>query len=158
MSVDDGCSLMSEGRLCLLSAQGENFSFFELITKNAGMFLALLALLCFSAFFSSAETAITAPSKIRIKAMADNNVKSAKTAFRLMDNFEKTITAILVGNNIVNLAMGSIATLLAIKLRVDPIVITVCVTITVILFGEVIPKALAKVSGERYTQIGRAHV
>lgn len=153
MSVDDGCSLISEGRLCLLKISNENANFFDLIAENAGMFVAMLALLFFSAFFSSAETSITAPSKIRIKAMADGNVKSAKTAYKLMDNFEKTITAILVGNNIVNLAMGSIATLLALRLGVDPIVMTIFVTVTVILFGEVIPKALAKEVGEKYTLI-----
>ena len=149
--MDDGCSLISEGRLCLLKIANENTNFFDLIAENVGMLVAMLALLFFSAFFSSAETSITASSKIRIKAMADGNVKHAKAAYKLMDNFEKTITAILVGNNIVNLAMGSIATLLAMRMGVDPIVMTVCVTVTVILFGEVIPKALAKEIGEKYT-------
>ncbi len=153
MSVDDGCSLslISEGRLCLLKVTEGNVGFLDLISQNAGMFFALLALLCLSAFFSSSETSITAASKIRLKAMADSNIKSAKTAYKLVDNFEKTITPILVGNNIVNIAMGSIATLLAIRLGVDPIVMTICVTVTVILFGEVIPKALAKEIGEKYT-------
>lgn len=144
--MDDGCS-----RLCLLLNTGTKFSFTDFIGDNLGLVLTLLALLFFSAFFSSSETAITAPSKVRIKAMADSGNKSAKVAFKLMDNFDRSITDILVGNNIVNLAMGSISTLLAIHAGISPTVMTVCITVVVILFGEVIPKALAKEISETYT-------
>ena len=153
MSVDDGCSLSltSEGRLCLLQTTFSNEGFFDLLSQNTGTIIFLLVLLAFSAFFSSSETAITAISKVRIKAMADNNVRPAKTALKLINNFDKSITTILVGNNIVNIAMSSFSTLLAIHLGVDVMVMTLCVTATVILFGEVLPKALAKEFGESYT-------
>ncbi len=144
--MDDGCS-----RLCLLLNAGTKFSLSNFIGENSGLLLTLLALLCFSAFFSSCETAITAPSKVRIKAMADGGNKSAKVAFKLMDNFDRSITDILVGNNIVNLAMGSISTLLAIHAGISPTVMTICITVVVILFSEVIPKALAKEISEAYT-------
>lgn len=144
--MDDGCS-----RLCILLNVDTKFNLTSFIGDNAGLLFGLLALLLFSAFFSSSETAITAASKVRIKAMADGGNKSAKTAYRLMDNFERSITDILVGNNIVNIAMGSIATLLAIHLGVSPTLMTICITVVVILFGEVIPKSLAKEIGERYT-------
>lgn len=151
--MDDGCSLSltSEGRLCLLQADVTNTGFFDVISQNAGTIIFLLILLAFSAFFSSSETAITAVSKIRIKAMADNNVRPARTALNLMNNFDRSITTILVGNNIVNIAMSSFSTLLAIHLGIDVMVMTLCVTATVILFGEVLPKALAKEFGESYT-------
>lgn len=144
--MDDGCS-----RLWNLLSVDTGFSLTDFIGNNAGLLFAVLALLLFSAFFSSSETAITAASKVKIKAMSDSGNKTAKTAFRLMDNFDRSITDILVGNNIVNLAMGSISTLLAIHLGISPTLMTVCITIIVILFGEVIPKALAKEIGERYT-------
>lgn len=144
--MDDGCS-----RLCILLNAGTKFSLSNFINENSGLLLTLLALLFFSAFFSSSETAITAPSKVRIKAMADGGNKAAKVAFKLMDNFDRSITDILVGNNIVNLAMGSISTILAIHAGISPTVITICITATVILFGEVIPKAIAKETSEAYT-------
>lgn len=151
--MDDGCSLSltSEGRLCLLETSVNNEGFFDALSQNYGTIIFLLVLLAFSAFFSSSETAITAVSKMRIKAMADNNVRPAKTALKLMNNFDKSITTILVGNNIVNIAMSSFSTLLAMHLGVSVAVMTVCVTVTVILFGEVLPKALAKEVGESYT-------
>ena len=144
--MDDGCS-----RLWNLLKVDTSFKLTEFLSDNTGLLFALLALLFFSAFFSSSETAITAPSKVKIKAMADGGKKSAKTAYKLMDNFDKSITNILVGNNIVNLALGSISTLLAMHAGISATAMTVIVTITVILFGEVIPKALAKEMGEKYT-------
>ena len=151
--MDDGCSLSmtSEGRLCLLQTSLNNEGFFDALSQNTGTIIFLLVLLAFSAFFSSSETAITAVSKMRIKAMADNNIRSAKTALKLMNNFDKSITTILVGNNIVNIAMSSFSTLLAMHLGISVAVMTLCVTVAVILFGEVLPKALAKEIGEPYT-------
>lgn len=144
--MDDGCS-----RLCVLLNATKEINFTGFITENFSLIIAMLALLFFSAFFSSSETAITAASKVRIKAMAESGNKTAKTAFKLMDNFDKSITDILVGNNIVNLAMGSISTLVAIHAGISPTLMTIFLTIVVILFGEVIPKSLAKEIGEKYT-------
>ena len=144
--MDDGCS-----RLYMLLNATKTIDLTSFFTENFALIVALLALLFFSAFFSSSETAITASSKVRIKAMADSGNKTAKTAFRLMDNFDRSITDILVGNNIVNLAMGSISTLVAIHAGISPTLMTICITIVVIMFGEVIPKALAKEIGEKFT-------
>lgn len=147
--MDDGCSMITtEGRLCFL--QANSIGFLDFIKGNSGILFLMLALLFFSAYFSSSETAITASSKVRIKAMAESGDKRAKNAFRLMDNFDTSITTILVGNNIVNLAMGSLSTILAIHAGVSATVMTLIVTAVVILFGEVIPKALAKEFGEKY--------
>lgn len=151
--MDDGCSLSmtSEDRLCLLQTTISDSGVLSALSENAGTIIFLLILLAFSAFFSSSETAITAVSKARIKAMADNNSSSAKTALKLINNFDRTLTDILVGNNIVNIALSSFSTLLAIHMGVPVAVMTLLATVTVILFGEVIPKALAKEFGESFT-------
>ena len=151
--MDDGCSLSmtSEGRLCLLQTNFDLNGIFEVVSDNGITILFLVILLALSAFFSSSETAITAVSKLRVKAMADNDVRHAKTALKLISNFDRSITTILVGNNIVNIAMSSFSTVLAIHLGMHPAVMTLIVTVTVILFGEVLPKALAKELGEGYT-------
>lgn len=151
--MDDGCSLYTTAvdRLCLAKTNFNLAGIFDLVLDNAWTIVFLLCLLALSAFFSSCETAITAVSKIRIKAMADNNVRNAKTALKLVNRFDKSITTILVGNNIVNIALSSFSTLLAIHLGMHPAVMTVIVTTVVILFGEVLPKALAKEISEDYT-------
>ncbi len=151
--MDDGCSMSTttEGRLCLLQTDFSFSTIFDLVVDNAWTLVFLLCLLALSAFFSSSETAITAVSKVRLKAMADNNVKNAKAALRLVNNFDKSITTILVGNNIVNIALSSFSTLLALHIGIHPAVMTFIVTAIVIIFGEVLPKALAKEVSEKYT-------
>ncbi|MBO7218195.1 MAG: HlyC/CorC family transporter [Clostridia bacterium] len=151
--MDDGCnSMTSEGRLWLCNTLSvQSGKFLDLVTDNIGTILLLVAFLLFSAYFSSAETAVTAISRVRIKAMADSGNKRAKIANRLINNFEKTFTTILVGNNIVNIALASFATVLALRLNIDEAVMTAIITVVVIIFGEIIPKALSKMLGERFT-------
>ena len=148
--MDDGCSLSSDGRW-LNILQVDNGTLLQNLSQNAGIIIALIILLLFSAYFSSSETAITAISRVRIKAMADNGDKKAKTALKLVKNFEKTLTTVLVGNNIVNIAMGSLSTLLAMHLGFEPLIVTIVVTLAVLIFGEVTPKSITKNLGERYT-------
>ena len=148
--MDDGCSLSSDGRW-LNMLQVDNGTLLQNLSQNSGIIIALIILLLFSAYFSSSETAITAISRVRIKAMADNGDKKAKTALKLVKNFEKTLTTVLVGNNIVNIAMGSLSTLLAMHLGFEPLIVTIIVTLAVLIFGEVTPKAITKNLGERYT-------
>ena len=151
--MDDGCnSMTSEGRLWLrnlLDVQGANF--INLISENLGMIIFLIVLILISAYFSSSETAYTAISRVRIKALADNGNKNARTANRLLNNFEKTFATILVCNNIVNIAMASFSTVLAIHLGMDPAIMAVIITIVVIVFGEVVPKAISNRLGEQFT-------
>ncbi len=154
--MDDGCtgSMTSEGRLwfCnLLQVQNQNF--LEILSENSGLIIFLVIMLLMSAYFSSSETAITAISRVRIKAMADGGDKRAKVANRLINNFEKTFTTILVGNNIVNIAMASFATVLALRVGVDEALMTLIITALVILFGEIIPKALSNQLGEKFTLV-----
>ncbi len=148
--MDDGCSLSPDGRLLQL-LQVDNSTVMNAFSQNFGIIVALFVLLLFSAYFSSSETAVTAISRVRIKAMAETGEKNAKTALKLIKNFEKTLSTILVGNNIVNIALGSLTTILAIHLGLEPLVLTIIVTLIVIVFGEVAPKAITKNLGERYT-------
>ncbi len=99
-----------------------------------------------SAFFSCVETAFSCANKIRLKANADNGIKKAVTALWVTDNFDKVLTAILIGNNIVNLGCSSIATVLCLDLfhNYGAAIATGATTLLVLTFGEVIPKCFGK--------------
>ena len=77
------------------------------------LFIVLIVLLALSAFFSSAETALTTVNRIRIRNLADEGNKNAKIVLKITDDSSKMLTAILIGNNIVNLSAASLTTTLA---------------------------------------------
>lgn len=139
-------SSQSGYRLCI-----SNVSFSEFLREDYLILILLVILILFSAFFSSTETAISASNKIKIKNKAEEGNTNAKVANNLVQDFENTITAILIGNNIVNIAMGSIATLLALRLGISTMIITIIITLIVIIFGEVLPKTIAKRKAESLT-------
>lgn len=99
-----------------------------------------------SAFFSCVETAFSCANKIRLKSQADNGNKRAVTALWVSDNFDKVLTAILIGNNVVNLGCSSIATVLCIDLfhNYGAAIATGATTLLILTFGEVIPKCFGK--------------
>lgn len=127
------------------------------------MQIAILILLIFmSAFFSASETAFSSVNRIRLKSMADNGSKGAARALAILNKYDKALTTILIGNNIVNIATSSIATILAISLissaygpeygeAYGSLVSTVAVTIIVLIFGEVLPKSIAKDFAESFS-------
>ena len=113
----------------------------------------LFILLCGSAFYSASETALSTVNKIRIKHLARNGNKRAAGILKLLENFDEVLSTILVGNNIVNIATASIATLLCIKLFGDEgsvSIATAITTVVVIVFGEISPKSLAKEYSEPF--------
>ena len=116
------------------------------------MYLALLLLLVFSAFFSASETALSSINKIRLKNRAEDGNKKAKTVMALAEDFDGTLSAILIGNNVVNIASASLATLVATALLGESgaAVATVVVTILVLIFGEILPKSYAKENAEHF--------
>lgn len=116
------------------------------------MILLLVFLLLASSFFSAAETAFSSVNKVRLKNYMQEGDKRAKNALYSVKNFDKTLSTLLVGNNIVNMASSSIATVLAIRLIGDsgPLIATLGVTIVVLLFGEILPKSLAKEYSESF--------
>lgn len=105
----------------------------------------LIILLLLSAFFSSAETALTTVNKIKLKAMEDEGNARAKLVLQVTENSHKMLSAILIGNNIVNLSASSLATIFATNLfgSVGAGLATGILTILILIFGEISPKNVA---------------
>jgi putative hemolysin len=112
------------------------------------------ALLIFSAYFSASETSITSVNKIRLRNQAESNNAKAIRALRITENFDQGLSTILIGNNIVNIAMAAIATKLATDFFGNQgstvVISTIIVTVMVLVFGEILPKSLAKQYSEKY--------
>lgn len=122
---------------------------------NAGLLCAMIALVLFSAFFSSAETAFSSFNRVKLKAMMRDGRKNKKieNALELGEKYDVVLSTILIGNNIVNIASTSIATLFFTGLLGDnsdlgATVSTIVMTVTVLIFGEVSPKTIAKDKAE----------
>ena len=110
------------------------------------MVVLIAALVMLSAFFSSTETAFSSVSRIRLKNIADNGDKRAKKALYIVDHYDKALSTILVGNNIVNIASSALATLLFVSFLGDAmgtLMSTIVLTIVVLICGEVLPKNIA---------------
>lgn len=113
--------------------------------------LAIIILTLFSAFFSAAEMSVSTCNHIRLKALAEKGSKSAKCALKLAHGFDKTLTTILVGNNIVNIASTSVGTMLCISLFGDKGagIATALMTVIILVFAEIMPKSLAKETADK---------
>ena len=123
-------------------------------TTNIVLIISIVLLLFCSAFFSGSETAFTTVSNLRFRTLAENKVKGARKAVYISENYKKTLTTILVGNNLVNIACTTICAYLFSNLIKNPtlanVLNTVIMTIIVLIFGEILPKAIAKTSGEKF--------
>lgn len=111
----------------------------------------LLVLVILSAFFSSAETALTTVSQIRMQTLAEDGNRRAALVLRIRENPSKMLSSILIGNNLVNNLTAALATALALRLFGDGAVgiVTGVLTITVLIFGEITPKTYATVNSEK---------
>lgn len=120
-------------------------------SSDAIQFLALIILICLSAFFSSAETSMTTVNKIRIQALAEQGDKKALTLLNVIEDSGKLLSTILIGNNIVNISASSLATTLTMRLFGNTAVSisTGIITLLVLIFGEITPKTLATVHAEK---------
>ena len=105
----------------------------------------LFFLLLLSAFFSSSETALTTVNRIKMKTLADEGNRRAQTVLKVTADSSKMLSAVLIGNNVVNLSASSLATTLAIDLlgSVGAGVATGILTLLILIFGEISPKTLA---------------
>ncbi len=115
--------------------------------------IAIVILILFSGLFSATETAYSSSSKIRLKNMVNDGNKKAASALVILEDFDKFLTSILIGNNIVNIAAATISTLLFSKILKGgegPTVSTIVITIITLMFGEIAPKSLAKQSPEKF--------
>ena len=115
----------------------------------ASCILYVFFLLC-SAYFACTETAYTAVSKVRLRTMADKGNKRAKQALWICDRFDKTLTTILVGNNVFHASCASLSALLVMRQFSEQYVVygTLLTTLIVYLFAEMLPKSLAKARSE----------
>ena len=109
----------------------------------------VIVCILFSGYFSATETAFTAINKIRLRAKADAGDKGAKRILKLADNYDRLLTSILIGNNIVNILASSLFTLLLIAMipnneGLATTLSTVILTVVILIFSEITPKVLAK--------------
>ena len=113
--------------------------------------LILFILLALSAFFSSSETALVTVNKIRMRNMAEGGNKQAETVIKTVENQGKMLSAILIGNNVVNLSASSLATVMASSLFGNKAVgiATGILTLLILVFGEITPKTMATYSAEK---------
>lgn len=118
-------------------------------TDGVIQLFAILVLVFLSAFFSSAETALTTVNRVRLKALADDGSKRAQIALDVLDKYGKMLSAILIGNNIVNLYASSLATTLALRINLAVGIATGILTVVILLFGEIIPKNMAMIYSEK---------
>ena len=116
-------------------------------SSSLTMVVILVILVILSAYFSATETAFTSLTRIRLKSKADAGNRRAALALKLVDQYDKLLSTILVGNNIVNLSASSLATVFfteGLRLQNGAVISTAVITIVVLVFGEVSPKSLAK--------------
>ena len=120
-------------------------------SSDAIQFLALIILICLSAFFSSAETSMTTVNKIRIQSLAEQGDKRAKILLTVIEDSGKLLSTILIGNNIVNISASSLATTLTMRLFGNAAVSisTGIITLLVLIFGEITPKTMASLYAEK---------
>ena len=119
------------------------------------LIIAIIVLVLLSGFFSGTETAFSCVNKIRLKTYVSQGKKNAKAVYKFADeDYDKLVTAILVGNNIVNLTASALGTILFAQLMVNhqdlsATVSTIVLTVVVLLFGEITPKYFASVYPEK---------
>lgn len=127
---------------------------------NVTYLVIMVICIIFSAYFSATETSFLSLNKTRLKTMAEKGDKKAEKTLKLSDNYDKLISTILIGNNIVNILVSSIGTLFFVDIltkaqhaspsEMGATVSTVVVTIVVLVFGEITPKSIAKDTPEKF--------
>ena len=120
------------------------------LLTNIGVMVALLAM---SAYFSASETAFSSVNRTRLKTLIEKGSRRAKLALKLSDEYDRLLSTILIGNNIVNIAMASLGTMIFVKHfgeELGTTLSTVVITVAVLIFGEISPKSIAKDCAEPF--------
>ncbi len=121
--------------------------------SHAVMIAVIFALVALSAFFSATETSFTSANRIRLKSRADEGSRPAARALAIIEKYDKALTTILIGNNIVNILSSSLATVMCIGWFGEengPLISTAATTVIVLIFGEILPKTIAKSHAESF--------
>jgi CBS domain containing-hemolysin-like protein len=123
---------------------------------SIGIILALGALLLCSAFFSASETAFSSVNRIKLKILANNGNKRAVLALKLAENYDRLLSTVLIGNNIVNITASALGTVLFVSLfgGIGVSLSTLVITVLVLIFGEMSPKTMAKEAPEGFAMFG----
>ncbi len=125
----------------------------QMDSSSIGMIVALLILVAMSAYFSATETAFTSLNRIRLKSKADDGDLRAAKTLAMAEDYDKLLSTILIGNNIVNNAATTISAVLFIELMGQewgPALSAIILTVVILIFGEITPKSLAKESPESW--------
>ncbi len=117
-----------------------------------GYIIAMVACIIGSAYFSATETAFSSFNKTRLKTLAEKGSKRASLVLKLSENYDKLLSTLLIGNNIVNILVASLGTVMFVKMYGDvgATISTVVITIVVLIFGEISPKSIAKDFPEKF--------
>jgi len=120
--------------------------------SSTGLIFWLVVLILCSAYFSATETAFSSLNRIRLKNLANTGNKKAELAMKLADDYDRMLSSILIGNNVVNITASSLATVLFLQLSKEygATISTVVMTVLVLIFGEITPKSLAKETPESF--------
>lgn len=132
------------------------------VELNPGLLVLMFALILVSAFFSSTETAYSSVGRLRLKTLVELNKAGSKKALWIVDNFDKTLTTLLVGNNLANIGLATVSVIFFNGLfsyiedptRLQTVVSlmnTGVMTVIILIFGEIIPKSAAKHSAEKFS-------
>lgn len=117
-----------------------------------GYIIAMVACIIGSAYFSATETAFSSFNKTRLKTLQEKGSKRASLVLKLSENYDKLLSTLLIGNNIVNILVASLGTVMFVKMYGDvgATISTVVITIVVLIFGEISPKSIAKDFPEKF--------
>ena len=122
----------------------------EHFSKMWWAYLVIFIMICLSAYFSASEIAFNSANKMRLRRAAEGGSKTAKIAFDITDKFQTALSAILIGNNLANIAVSTCTTLIILNLfkneavAIASTVSTILITVIILIFGEILPKVLAK--------------
>lgn len=111
----------------------------------------LIVLVFLSGFFSSAETALTTVNRVKMRTLEEEGDKRAARVNKILENYSKMLSAILIGNNVVNLSASALATTLAIRINLAVGIATGILTVVVLLCGEIVPKTWAMTSSTKFS-------
>ena len=118
-------------------------------TSGVIQLVILIILVLLSGFFSSAETALSTANRVKLRALEEEGNRRAATANKVLDNYSKMLSTILIGNNIVNLSASALATTLALRIHLAVGIATGILTVVVLLCGEIVPKTWARICSEK---------
>lgn len=122
-------------------------------TSGVIQLTSLIILVFLSAFFSSAETALTTVNRVRMRSLEEEGNKRAAKVNKILENHSKMLSAILIGNNIVNISASALATTLALRINLAVGIATGLLTLVVLLFGEIVPKTWAMLYADKIAMV-----